>query len=112
MFCKRAAYVAAQFTATTVCNENHKLILSILPSKLDASVAELFVSTGSRLWALRLQNNGNDSLWKKNEMKKKETHTALKYLLCGLLWTNCMEKIHKLVPVGDFSVFTSSLNML
>lgn len=44
--------------------------------------------------------------------KKKETHTKLKYLLCGLLWTNCMEKIHKHVPVGDFSLLTSSLNML
>lgn len=69
--------------------KSHKLILSILPGKLDASVAELFVSTGSRLWALRLQNNGNDSLWKKKKMKRKKK-TTVRWNIC---FVACYEQI-------------------
>lgn len=111
MFCKQAAYVAAQFIATTVCNENHKLILSILPGKLDAPVAELFVFTGSRLWALRLQNNGNDSLWRKMKWKKPNPHYAEIFAFVA-----CYEQIawKKYINMSQWvnSVFTSPLNML
>lgn len=102
MFCKRAAYVAVQFTATTVCNENHKLILSILPGKLDASVAELFVSTGSRLSALRLQNNGNDSHSKKERNEKKKPH----YAEIFALWP-AMNKLHgkKYINMSQWVIF-------